>query len=207
MGGEISAILTTIRMVLRRKSGMSGAAPLCRFLLILRLAGRAVAPQRDVHILQYPISCLPQPSPEPPVGSGVPCLLWSAPFHGSKCPSFSYKTCSGSIRVSLSSICVFLFRFLFGFKRPNCACSYALHECERGQRITDSAVVPSRGDTTGSHASSRSSPRHTSRTCASSSVTRAWSASGRSVALRHPGCSYRTRCCRSRLPGGLPAPA
>ena len=134
MGGEVSAIFTTIRMVLRRKSGMSGAAPLCCFLLVLRLAGRAVSPQRDLQVLQYPISCFPQSSPEPPVGSDVPCLLWSPPFHGSKCPSFVYKTYSGSIRVSMSSTCVFLFRFLFGFKRPNCACSHALHERERRQR-------------------------------------------------------------------------
>ena len=51
--GEVFGLLTKIRMLLRRKSGMSGVAPFCLFLLIFRLAGRSVSLQREVQTLQY----------------------------------------------------------------------------------------------------------------------------------------------------------
>ena len=51
--GEVSGLLTKIRMLLRRKSGMSDVAPFCLFLLIFRLVGRSVSLQREVQTLQY----------------------------------------------------------------------------------------------------------------------------------------------------------
>src|SRR5258708_34116790 len=79
VGGEVFRLLTKIRMLLKRKREMRGAARLCCFLLIPRWAGRAVSPQRDVHVLEDPISCLSQSSSELLVGSGVPCLLCAPP--------------------------------------------------------------------------------------------------------------------------------
>ncbi len=58
MEGERSGLLTIIRMVLRRKSGTRGSAPLCFFLLIPRWTGLSVALQREASISQYRILCL-----------------------------------------------------------------------------------------------------------------------------------------------------